>query len=196
MPTTPNPDANLAVVLDTSGTEELAVEVIHTASELGQTIATAESLTAGLLASTLADVPGASAVLRGGLIVYATELKAELAGVDRGLLERVGPVDATVAEQLAAGTAARCGATMGVGLTGVAGPDPLDGHEVGEVFIGLWTRTGSSHIRLGAPGTPVELAAAQHDVDTGSRRRAIRENAVNRALQFVLATLNTDNKVA
>lgn len=196
MPTTPNPDANLAVVLDNSGTEELAVEVIHTASELGQTIATAESLTAGLLASTLADVPGASAVLRGGLIVYATELKAELAGVDRGLLERVGPVDATVAEQLAAGTAARCGATMGVGLTGVAGPDPLDGHEVGEVFIGLWTRTGSSHIRLGAPGTPVELAAAQHDVDTGSRRRAIRENAVNRALQFVLAALKADNKVA
>lgn len=176
----------------------IAGEVIRLAKGRGQTIATTESLTAGLLSATLASVPGASAVLRGGLIVYATELKAELAGVDRDLLARVGAVDAMVAEQLAAGAAARCGATMGVGLTGVAGPDPQDGHDVGEVFIGLWTDAGATHIRIDPldelmPFGEVDFAAARESREywagRNDRRQAIRENAVNRALELVAATL-------
>ena len=103
----------------------------------GETVATAESLTAGLLSAAIAGVPGASAVLRGGLIVYATELKHVLADVDADLLAERGPVDPEVARAMAAGAAARCAATWGIGLTGVAGPDSQDGHPPGTVYLGL-----------------------------------------------------------
>jgi len=103
----------------------------------GETVATAESLTAGLVCATLARVPGASAVLRGGLVVYATELKASLAGVDPELLAARGAVDPEVAAQLAAGARERCGATWGLGLTGVAGPSSQDGVDPGTVYVGL-----------------------------------------------------------
>lgn len=103
----------------------------------GETVATAESLTAGLVCATLARVPGASAVLRGGLVVYATELKTSLAGVDPELLASRGAVDPEVAAQLAAGARERCGATWGLGLTGVAGPSSQDGVDPGTVYIGL-----------------------------------------------------------
>jgi nicotinamide-nucleotide amidase len=103
----------------------------------GETVAAAESLTAGLVCATLARVPGASAVLRGGLVVYATDLKAALAGVSPELLAEHGAVHPEVAAQLAAGARDRCGATWGLGLTGVAGPSPQDGVEPGTVHVGL-----------------------------------------------------------
>jgi nicotinamide-nucleotide amidase len=87
------------------------------------TIATAESCTAGLLAGRLTDRPGSSAYVLGGLVVYSNEAKAELAGVPMALIERVGAVSAEVAEALARGAAARLGADIGVGITGIAGPD-------------------------------------------------------------------------
>lgn len=103
----------------------------------GQTIATAESLTAGLLAAMLAGVPGASAVLRGGLVTYTEDTKIALAGVAPQLLDAVGPVAAATARGLAIGARQRCAASWGVGLTGVAGPEPHGGHPVGTVFLGL-----------------------------------------------------------
>jgi nicotinamide-nucleotide amidase len=103
----------------------------------GQSVATAESLTAGLLAATLAGVPGASAVLRGGLVTYTVDTKISLAGVAPELLADVGPVAAPTARALAVGAQQRCGASWGVGLTGVAGPEPHGGHPVGTVFLGL-----------------------------------------------------------
>ncbi|MEO5833501.1 MAG: nicotinamide-nucleotide amidohydrolase family protein [Nakamurella sp.] len=103
----------------------------------GQTVATAESLTGGLVAAVLTTVPGSSAVVRGGFVAYATELKHALAGVDPELLAREGAVHPEVARQLAAGARLRCGATLGLGLTGVAGPDPQDGRPVGAVFLCL-----------------------------------------------------------
>lgn len=103
----------------------------------GQTVATAESLTAGLLAATLAGVPGASAVLRGGLVTYVEDTKVSLAGVAREVLDEVGPVAAPTARALAVGARQRCEATWGVGLTGVAGPEPHGGHPVGTVFLGI-----------------------------------------------------------
>jgi nicotinamide-nucleotide amidase len=112
-------------------------EIVAALIRRGETVATAESLTAGLVCATLADVPGASAALRGGLVVYATDLKAELAGVDRALLAEHGAVHPEVAAQLAEGARARCGATWGLGLTGVAGPDPQDGVTPGTVYLGL-----------------------------------------------------------
>jgi nicotinamide-nucleotide amidase len=103
----------------------------------GETLASAESLTGGLLAATIVDVPGASAVFRGGLIVYATDLKATLADVPRALLDERGPVDPDVAVALAAGARRRCGATWGVATTGVAGPTPQDGIAVGTVYVAV-----------------------------------------------------------
>ena len=102
-----------------------------------QSVATAESLTAGLLAATLAGVAGASEVLRGGLITYTEHTKVVLAGVAPQILDEVGPVAAPTARALAVGARQRCDATWGVGLTGVAGPEPHGGNEVGTVFLGL-----------------------------------------------------------
>jgi nicotinamide-nucleotide amidase len=76
-------------------------------------------------------------VVRGGLIVYATDLKHSLAWVDQQLLDRHGAVHPRVAAQLAAGARRRCGADWGIGLTGVAGPDPQDGVAPGTVHLGL-----------------------------------------------------------
>lgn len=102
-----------------------------------QSVATAESLTAGLLAATLAGVPGASEVLRGGLITYTAHTKITLAGVAPQILDDVGPVAAPTARALVVGARQRCEATWGVGLTGVAGPEAHGGHDVGTVFMGL-----------------------------------------------------------
>jgi nicotinamide-nucleotide amidase len=106
-----------------------------------ETVAAAESLTAGLFCATLATVPGASATLRGGVVVYATDLKTELAGVPADLLERHGPVSPQTAEALAEGVRARCGATWGVGLTGVAGPARWTGTGQGGSTSGSATGT-------------------------------------------------------
>ena len=98
-------------------TADLAPRVVKACSEQQLTLASAESLTAGLVAASIATVPGASNVLRGGLIVYATELKSLLAGVDPELLRRQGAVDPEVAAQLARGAAVKCRADIGIGLT-------------------------------------------------------------------------------
>jgi nicotinamide-nucleotide amidase len=113
------------------------VNVITALQARGETIATAESLTGGLVCAELTSVPGASRVVRGGLVVYATELKHVLAGVDAELLSEHGAVHPEVARQLAEGARDRCKATWGLGLTGVAGPDPQDGVQPGTVHIAL-----------------------------------------------------------
>ncbi|HWB38362.1 MAG TPA: CinA family protein [Rugosimonospora sp.] len=109
----------------------------------GQTLAVAESLTGGLLAATIVSVPGASNAFRGGLVVYATDLKASLAGVPGDLLAERGPVDPGVAGWLASGARERCGADWGLATTGVAGPDPQNGIPPGTVYVGLAGPDGS-----------------------------------------------------
>ena len=123
------------------GPSELA-ELHDALRSLGATVACAESLTAGLLTASLTATPGASATVRGALVVYATDLKVSLAGVPQNLLAERGAVDADVARALAHGARDRLGATFGVGLTGVAGPDPQDGKAVGTVFIACAGPTG------------------------------------------------------
>ena len=86
--------------------------LVATLKARGWTLATAESLTAGLVAATIADVPGASAVLRGGLVVYATDLKHVLADVPQNVLDLHGAVSAETARALATGAAARCRADV------------------------------------------------------------------------------------
>nr|WP_254221347.1 CinA family protein [Brevibacterium luteolum] len=106
-------------------------------TDAGLTVATCESLTAGKLAAAIADVPGASAVLRGGLVTYARDLKTALAGVDADLLAASGAVHPQVAAQMATGAARACRADIALACTGVAGPDPQDGQPVGRVFTAL-----------------------------------------------------------
>lgn len=113
------------------------VELVEALGAAKQTVAAAESLTAGLFTAAVASVPGSSAVLRGGLVVYATDLKATLAGVDPGRLATDGPVSESTAVALALGARTKCGADWGIGLTGVAGPSEQDGHPVGTVFLGI-----------------------------------------------------------
>lgn len=88
----------------------------------GAGLAVAESLTAGLVSDAIARVPGASGVLRGGVVAYALDVKTAVLGVDAGLLAAGGPVQAAVAEQMLAGACAMLGAGFGVATTGVAGP--------------------------------------------------------------------------
>ncbi len=114
-----------------------ARRIISTCTRLGISLASAESLTGGRFVASLVDVPGASAVVRGGLVTYATDLKASLAGVDADHLEETGPIDPVVAAQMAVGTAAQCVADIGISCTGVAGPDPQDGKPVGLVYTAI-----------------------------------------------------------
>jgi nicotinamide-nucleotide amidase len=125
-----------------------ATDVIRAFAARGLTLAVAESLTGGLVVADLVSVPGASAVVRGGVVAYATELKHALLGVDAALLAAGGPIQAAVAEQMASGVRARLGADLGLATTGVAGPDPQDGHPPGEVWIAVASSTGVRSLRL------------------------------------------------
>lgn len=116
---------------------DLAEQVLARARYLRLTMAVAESLTGGQLAAALTAVPGASAVFRGSVTAYATDLKAAILGVDGVLLDQVGAVHADVARQMAEGVRRVCRADLGLATTGVAGPEPQDGQPVGTVFVAV-----------------------------------------------------------
>jgi nicotinamide-nucleotide amidase len=111
--------------------------VLAELGRLSETLATAESLTGGMIGELLTGVPGASSSYVGGVISYATRLKETLAGVPATTLQELGPVAARTAQEMAIGVAGRCSADWGLAVTGVAGPEPQDGHPVGQVFVGL-----------------------------------------------------------
>jgi nicotinamide-nucleotide amidase len=135
-------------------------DVVRALIERRQTLAVAESLTGGLLAATLVEIPGVSAVFRGGLVVYATELKHTLAGVPQELLDECGPVDPDVALALAEGARRRCVSDWGLATTGVAGPDPQDGKPVGMVFVAVAGPGGARVRELTLSGSRGEIRAA------------------------------------
>ena len=126
------------------------------------TIAVAESLTGGALTAELTRPAGASAVVLGGVVVYATELKRSLVGVDAGLLAEHGPVHPEVARQLARGVRTALAvdgraASIGVATTGVAGPDPQSGRSPGTVFVGLSYGDTDEAIELSLQGTRAQI---------------------------------------
>ena len=128
--------------------EPEAVAALEVLAEHSLTLATAESLTGGLIGELLTSVPGASRCYLGGVISYATGLKHTLAGVPSATLNELGPVAAPTASAMAMGVAERCEADWGLAVTGVAGPDPQDGHRVGQVFVGVaHPATGWSGVR-------------------------------------------------
>ncbi|MFK4089787.1 CinA family protein [Kribbella sp. NPDC020789] len=142
----------------------------------GETLATAESLTGGMVGAALTDVAGVSAVYRGGVVVYATDLKAKLAGVPQELLDAVGPVHPDTAAALATGVRERLEATYGLATTGVAGPDPQAGVEAGTVYVAA-----------AGPGS-VQVRKLQLSGD----RSAVRQATVEAALQLVTALVTEE----
>ena len=154
---------------------DLAVQLIGELTRRRMTIAVAESLTGGRLASALTGRPGASAVFRGSVTAYATELKAAVLGVDPGLLARVGAVDAEVARQMAVGVRRLCGSDLALATTGVAGPSPQDGKEVGTVYLAVADAKGA------------EAALFRFAGD----RSAIQDSAVEAALNLMVSHLNS-----
>jgi nicotinamide-nucleotide amidase len=112
-----------------------AERAIEAAKAAGVRVATAESLTGGLVAGALTAVPGASEVFAGGIVAYDVAVKARLLGVDDRLLSRTGPVSEEVALAMAEGARAALGVEVAVATTGVAGPEPHGGKDPGTVCV-------------------------------------------------------------
>lgn len=115
----------------------LAEHTVKLLIEKGVTVAAAESCTGGELEKRITDIPGASAALRGGVVVYTNEAKHLLLGIPMETIEKHGAVSFEVAAELAEHVRRKLGADLGVGVTGLAGPDGDGVHEVGTVFISL-----------------------------------------------------------
>lgn len=139
---------------------EAARHLVGLLRRTGATLATAESLTGGLLGAAVTAVPGASRVYRGGVIAYATDLKHQLLGVDAALLQRVGAVDALVAAAMAEGVRRRLGADCGLATTGVAGPDSQDGKPPGTVWVGIVTASQTLSTDICAAGERPDVRRA------------------------------------
>jgi nicotinamide-nucleotide amidase len=168
------------VALGSTAAHDSTAELIADLTARGLTIAVAESLTGGELVAELTRPAGASAVVLGGVVVYATELKHSMIGVDQSLLDAHGPVHADVADQLARGVRTRLSvadrpADIGISTTGVAGPDAQGGRAPGTVFLGL---------SVGDRTRVVELAL------TGTRAE-IRRQVVRRAIAELVSDLRT-----
>jgi len=144
-------------------------QIVAQLTQKSLTIATAESLTAGMLSSTIADVPGASAVLQGGIVAYNNTVKHRLLDVSADILAARGAVDAETAREMARGARKRFNSDLGIATTGVAGPDPSEGKAVGIVFIAL--------------ATPHETTAKLLRFD--GNRDHIRRSTVAASLQLV-----------
>lgn len=162
----------------------VAADVVTALVASDSSVATAESLTGGLVSAALTAVPGASAVVRGGVVGYATEVKEAVLGVPGDLLDALGAVSAETALAMADGARRLLGADWGVATTGVAGPDPAEGKPVGTVHVAV---TGS--LAAGA-GEEVRLSRA---LNLSGTRDQIRDETVRQALDLLLAGLEGDN---
>lgn len=171
--------------------DQSSAQVVSALSEQGRTIAIAESLTGGMVSASVVAIAGASAVLRGAVVAYATELKKDILGVDPDLLSAKGPVDPDVAAQMAAGVRKLLGADFGLATTGVAGPGPADGAPAGRVFVAVAGRLVSRR----EPSTDQDFyRPVGHDgvtarvlrLDLDGDRAAIRLGSTARVLELLL----------
>lgn len=161
------------VGMDDEGPEYLIARRLRA---LGLTLGVAESVSGGNLAARLVVVPGASEWFRGGLVVYATQTKVSLAGLEPDLLERYGPVSEETAAALAVAARERLGADVGVGVVGVAGPTTQGGRDIGTVCLGVVLPDGLARTReFRVPGrsrSEVQEWAASSALDMMRRRLA------------------------
>ena len=152
----------------------LAPQVVRQFTEKGLTLGTAESLTAGLIAATVADVSGASAVLMGGVVSYAPRVKHEVLGVSQEVIDTVGVVSEACALQMAAGARKLLKVDVALSATGVAGPTGGTAENpVGTVWLGVSTAEGTIARRF------------QFDGDRQSGRRQTAETALRLALDVL-----------
>lgn len=166
--------ARVAPVVYAEGAQTMEQVVGERLVERGLKIATAESCTGGLLAKRLTDTPGSSRYFERGFVTYSNESKVDLVGVRPEDLAAHGAVSAPVAEQMAEGAARRAGVQVGVGVTGIAGPEGgTETKPVGTVFIGVHSPEGT---------------AARHFSFVGTRS-TVRERGVQMALDLVRRTL-------
>jgi nicotinamide-nucleotide amidase len=135
----------------------LAEQTVRKALDTGRTVAAAESLTAGMVTAVLADTPGASGMLQGGVVAYQNSVKTDVLGVSADLLAGVGSVDGDVAAGMAAGVRSALGADIGIATTGVAGPEEHDGKAVGTVFIGVASADGTSAFQYSFSGNRADI---------------------------------------
>jgi len=151
--------------VDTGSLENTAVSI------LGQrelTLATAESCTGGLLSKRLTDVPGASKVFIGGVVAYSVLSKTELLGIDPDLIAEKNVVSREVALAMADGARIRMGADIGIGITGIAGPDSDgSGIEPGNIFVALTTKEDSfcRDLHLLFDRERIRISATHHALD-------------------------------
>jgi len=160
-------------------TDSLENTVIGLLGEFGLTLATGESCTGGLLSKRLTDIPGASKVYFGGVVAYSEQSKIELLGVTPELIKEFGAVSSEVALAMADGARQRFGADIGIGITGIAGPDSDEsGQEPGTVFIALTTKDKSicKQPRLFHDRERIRIGAASHALDM--IRRQLTEQKV------------------
>ena len=137
--------------------EELQDVVLRLLEEKHRSLATAESVTSGLVAQRLGQVPGASVHFRGGLVAYDNRVKVEMLGVPSAMIEQHGAVSAEVAEAMAAGCLTRFRTDLAVSTTGLAGPAGAGDKPVGLVFVGLAWAGGVKHFSFSWTGTRAEI---------------------------------------
>lgn len=146
--------------------EQLQAQFIKTNNSL----ALAESCTGGKIASRLTQIPGASRYFKGGMVAYATEVKVNLLGVSKGLIDNFSVVSAPVAEAMAVGVRERFGSTIGVSTTGNAGPSKGDSDaDLGTVFIAVSSVSG----------------VVSYELHLGKHRERVVEKAINKAMELL-----------
>lgn len=134
-----------------------AQALITALTQLGRTVCTCESLTGGMICAALVDVPGASKVVRGGLITYQTDTKTLMAGVDADLIAHCGVVSAEVAMAMADGAREKLGTDYALSATGMASPGEPNDPPAGTVYVGVASEKGVRAIRLSLAGTRQEI---------------------------------------
>lgn len=145
--------------------ERLAGRLLDQLVERGESLATAESLTGGLLAARLTDVPGASRCFAGGVVSYATRVKEDVLGVPSEVVGRHGVISQECATAMAQGVRRRLGTTWGLATTGVAGPDSQEGHPVGTVWVAVAWPDGTRAHELHLSGSRSDIREATcHEV--------------------------------
>jgi nicotinamide-nucleotide amidase len=141
-----------------------AERVIAAATEAGLSIGVAESLTGGDVCVKLVAVPGSSAVLRGGVVAYAIDVKVSVLGVDPDALDRYGPVSRETVVAMARGVRHVLGADVGIATTGAAGPEPHGGQPPGTAYVGVDVGDGDPRVSaLHVPGSRAEVCASVRD---------------------------------